>query len=54
MQSAGFTETGSHPPLQNLAKASKLRCQDEHPHFVYSMLYAGNYLSFLNLIYMAN
>ena len=38
MQSAGFTETRSHPLLQNLAKAPKLRYQEEHPHFVYSML----------------
>jgi len=38
MQSAGFSETRSHRPLQNLAKASKLRCQAEHPHFVYSLL----------------
>ena len=32
MQSAGLTETRSYPPIQNLAKASKLRCQDGHPH----------------------
>ena len=45
MQSAGLAETRSHrvrplpdPPIQNLAKAPKLRCQDEHPHFVYSLL----------------
>ena len=41
MQSAGFTETRSHPPIQKLAKASKLRCQAGRPHFVYSLLYAG-------------
>jgi len=45
MQSAGLTETRSHrvrplpdPPIQNLAKAPKLRRQAEHPHFVYSIL----------------
>ena len=38
MQSAGFTEMRSHPPIQNLAKALKLKCQAEHPHFVYSLL----------------
>ena len=38
MQSAGFLETRSHPPIQNLAKAPKLRCQAKHPHFVYSLL----------------
>jgi len=37
MQSAGFTETRSHPPIQNLAKTPKLRYQAELPHFVYSM-----------------
>ncbi len=41
MQSAGFTETRSHPPIQNLAKVPKLRYQAEHPHFVYSLLVAG-------------
>ena len=40
MQSAGFTVTRSHPPIQNLAKAPKLRRQAEHPHFVYSLLAA--------------
>jgi hypothetical protein len=38
MQSAGFTEMRSHPPIQNFAIAPKLRCQAEHPHFVYSLL----------------
>jgi len=38
MQSAGFAETRSHRPIQNPAKAPKLRCQAEHPHFVYSLL----------------
>ena len=38
MQSAGLTETRSYPPIQNLAEASKHRCQDEHPRFVYSLL----------------
>ena len=38
MQSAGFTETRSHPPLQNFANPPKLRCRDEYPHFVYSVL----------------
>ena len=47
MQSAGFSETRSHPPLQNFAKAPKLRRQDEYPHFVYSMLCAGFYFSFI-------
>jgi len=32
MQSAGFTETRSHHPIQNLAKAPKLSWQAEHPH----------------------
>ena len=44
MQSAGFTETRSHPPIQNLAKAPKLRLQAEHPHFVYSLLGADKLL----------
>ena len=45
MQSAGFSETRSHrvrplpdPTIQNLAKAPKLRCKEEYPHFVYSLL----------------
>jgi len=46
MQSAGFTGTRSHPPIQNLAKAPKLRYQAESPHFVYSLLGAFyHYLS---------
>ena len=42
-QSAGFTETRSQPPIQNQAKAPKLRCQVEHPHFVYSLLATGRF-----------
>ena len=38
MQSAGLTETRFYPPIKKLAKATKLRYQAEHPHFVYSML----------------
>jgi len=38
MQSAGFTETRTHPPIQNLPNAPELRCQAEYPHFVYSLL----------------
>jgi len=38
MQSAGLTETRSYPPIQNPAKASKLRSQAEYPRFVYSLL----------------
>jgi len=38
MQSAGLAETRSYPPIQNLAKSTKLRYQAEYPHFVYSML----------------
>jgi len=45
MQSAGFAETRSHPPIQNLAKAPKLRYQAECPHFAYSML-ATVFISF--------
>jgi len=43
MQSAGLTETRSHPPIQNPTKAPKLRRQAEHPHFVYSLLAAFIY-----------
>ncbi len=32
MQSAGFTETRSHRPIQNLVKAQKLRYQAQNPH----------------------
>ena len=32
MRRAEFSETRSHPSIQNLAKAPKLRCQAEHPH----------------------
>jgi len=38
MRRAGFSETRSHPPILNLAKAPKLKYQAEHPHFVYSLL----------------
>ena len=50
MQSAGFTETRSHPPIQNLAKASKHRCQAENPHFVYSLLPAGIFYQYPNIL----
>ncbi len=44
MQSAGFTETRSHPPLQNFAKADDQRCW-KPTHMVYdSMLAAGDSL----------
>ena len=46
MQSAGFAETRSHPPIQNLVKAPKLRHQAEHPHFVYSLLAPVDFFSF--------
>ena len=54
MQSAGLTETRSHPPIQNSAKASKLRYQEEHPHFVYSLLGAVYYSNFLSVNLLFN
>ena len=50
MQSAGFTETRSHHPIQNLAKASKLRCQTEYPRFVYSLLAPVDFLFSFSVI----
>ena len=47
MQSAGLTETRSYPPIQNLAEASILRYQEEHPHFVYSLLAPVDFFLFL-------
>jgi len=53
MQSAGFTETRSHPPIQNLAKVPKLRCQAEQPHFVYSLLAGVRYLILsINILFL--